>query len=636
MKKLTSPLVLLGLLALAISGFASALSPTPIAADSDVNNVAVLFHTAWSYESPEDTFISSQVTGRKWWQVSIMNVPDDTRAPVAAPMLSLESALAFDNFEAENLVTSGPPTYEWSFGDITERSDAGVWVDSLHDSNSVPVTFTSGFDASRSVDKTEFSAQGIQTLTITLTPREATEGFKVLVQAEENDIVNPVITSPTSGDGIYLTPDGHSLHIEPTSLEINSTWTINIAIQVTPKVPQVTYMPYVVIEREETVASGSSNRSFISHPVGDPVDNVGTWTWSAQDTYEWNWEERLSKRVIWVHNPKGSGEVNERAISTLEEGGNRIDVSFADELDYEISGNTFSNTEVTGKRRWRTNFTNWPDETGAPVIGLKVVLENELAFDGIERDKLIRTGPPIYEWYLGNVVEEPERQGWAWDAFVTLFHCPTRFSPGLDVSQSFDKTVFTSPDTQTMTVTLTPREEWVETISIFVHTDEYETVNPVIVSISHTGGEEIKIMEDGHRSGIERIPVELNTPLIIIYTLQITPKVASIEYTPNTGIHLYRSGTLAGNTIRGNSFSYTNEAGTWTWSAEGDYVWHWAAQTPDYSVGFLERVVPAMIPDSTPETRRAISWQFIIGLTAGVVVVGSVIYFFIRTRRRIS
>ena len=61
-------------------------------------------------------------------------------------------------------------------------------------------------------------------------------------------------------------------------------------------------------------------------------------------------------------------------------------MGFADELHYELSGNVFNNNEVTGKRQWRTNYTNWPDETGAPVIGLKVMLENELAFDGVERD----------------------------------------------------------------------------------------------------------------------------------------------------------------------------------------------------------------------------------------------------------
>jgi len=38
------------------------------------------FDIAWNYESLEDTFINSQVTGRKWWQVSMMNLPDETGA----------------------------------------------------------------------------------------------------------------------------------------------------------------------------------------------------------------------------------------------------------------------------------------------------------------------------------------------------------------------------------------------------------------------------------------------------------------------------------------------------------------------------------------------------------------------------
>jgi len=78
------------------------------------------------------------------------------------------------------------------------------------------------------------------------------------------------------------------------------------------------------------------------------------------------------------------------------------------------------------------------------------------------------------------------------------------------------------------------------------------------------------------------------------------------------------------------SSTNTNEAGTWTWSAEGDYYWRWTATTPDYAVGWRERARQA----STPEASQAISWQFVIGLTAGVVVAGSVIYFFIRTRRK--
>jgi hypothetical protein len=631
------------LLAFVVGGFA--IVPASVTTAQVANNVKASFHTAWNYESPEDTFINSQVTGRKWWQVGMMNSPDETGASVNALTLRLESTLAFDILQKEHLVTSGPPAYEWSFGDVPEQSSAGVWVDSQHDSNAVPVTFTPGFDSSRSLDETEFTAPSIQTLTITLTPREMKEGFTVLIQAEENEIVNPVITYPASGAGIYLTPDGHSLHIDPTSLDLNTTWTIDVAIQVTPKVPEVTFMPYVLIGQRAMVATGSNSGEALSSPVGDPADDVGTWTLSAVGTYEWYWEESLSKQVIWVASSKGVGGSGETAISTSKESGNRIDVGFMDEFIYEVSGNTFTNSEVIGKRWWRTNFANWPDGTGAPAIGVKVMLESELAFDEIERDKLTRMGPPVYEWYLGDVVEEPERQEWPWDAFVGLYHSPTEFSPGVDVSRSFDKTVFTAADIQTMTVTLTSREEWVKEVSIFVHTDDDVLVNPVIVSISHSGGGEVFITEDGHRSGVERIPVEFDTPLTITYTLQVTPKVAQVEYWPVTGVLVYRPDKMASGTSSGRSVSYTNEAGTWTWSAEGDYYWQWGAATPDYAVSFEKRVEqpiageatptsPVTVPDSTPETSQTISWQFVIGLIAGVIVVGSVIYFFIRTRRK--
>ena len=102
-------------------------------------------------------------------------------------------------------------------------------------------TFTPGFDAARSADKTEFSELGTQTLTITLTLREGTEQFGIVIHADENDLVNPMITSPTNGDGIELKREGHSLHIDPKGLALNTTWTITVTIQVTPKVPEVEY-----------------------------------------------------------------------------------------------------------------------------------------------------------------------------------------------------------------------------------------------------------------------------------------------------------------------------------------------------------------------------------------------------------
>jgi len=122
---------------------------------------------------------------------------------------------------------------------------------------------------------------------------------------------------------------------------------------------------------------------------------------------------------------------------------------------------------------------------------------------------------------------------------------------------------------------------------------ENDLVDPVI--ISRSGGESVYITADGHYSdegiGGFGIPVELNTPVTITVTIQVTPKVPRVEFKPYVAVKpcLPRPPDASGTTI-GSSFSYTNEAGTWTVSAEGNYVWNWAAEeVPGYDVAFFQR-----------------------------------------------
>ena len=280
MKKLASLLLFVFLLAFVMSGFATPLAPTAMV--EPVNKVGADFSTRWIYDSPEDAFTNGQVTGMKDWLADI-----GTKVPLTGLALTLDSTLNFDHIMKENLTTTGPPTYVRSFGDVPPGTNSVAYVGfgSLDSPDVAPVTFAPGFDASRSADKTEFSAPGTQTLTITVTPREGTERFGIVIHADENDLVNPLITSPTSGDGIELKREGHSLHINPTGLALNTTWTITVIIRVTPKVPEVEYMPYVGIGRSETLASGTASGDSVSLPVTD----MGTWTWSVEGGYEWDW-----------------------------------------------------------------------------------------------------------------------------------------------------------------------------------------------------------------------------------------------------------------------------------------------------------------------------------------------------------
>ena len=634
-----------------------ALSPSALAQKAN-NSVGTTFTTAWVYESPEDNFINGQVTVHKWWQTNLQNNEDDTKAPAKQVSLKLDSNLNFDNYNSEGLVASGPPVYEWNYRDIPERASAGTFIGSP--TEIVPVTFTPGFDAFRSVDKVEFQEDGIQTVTIRLTPRETAEGFRILVQAEENDTVDPVITSPASGEGVNLSPDGHSLHIdELPELELDKEWTITVTIKVSPKVSGLRYTPYVLIERQETVASGTTSGGTVSKPVGDPEDGAGTWTWHAGGGYEWHWEEQLVRRVAWRAQDTSKEEPDGGNIFMYKEKGNHVLVHFLSNWIHTVKGDDLVNKEVMGQMMWRiAQLINVPDATGLPVKGVKVTLESELKFDFIDEDPLpsrpgplTKMGPPVYEWSFGDVPEGfHEQTGMVYDACAGFDQPTVRASPGYDVSRSSDKTVFTSPGSQTMTVTVIPREEWVKEVNISVNTWEDDLVDPVFTSIFCENGDSGKPIVDlgGRTAEVNEIPVELNVPTKIIVTSQVTPKTAAVEYKPNLDIHADRITVPQGGITRGSSFSYTNEAGVWTVSAEGESVWHWEAFTPfagsvasKYEVA-MSRVSAAPGEETTiaPGANAAeAGGEFPIRVLAGIgvaAIAGLAAFLIIRARRKRS
>ena len=658
MKKLLSLLIAVVFLALAV-GTVSHLTPTAVAQQAE-NRVGAQFSTYWIYDSPEDTFTNGEVTGRKDWHADM-----GSGVPLPGLTLTLDSALNFDHIMKENLTTTGPPTYVWSFGDVPPGTNSVAYVGCRGldiptptpkegprpiggtSASVVPVTFTPGFDASCSADKTEFSAPGTQTLTITLTPREGTERFDVLIDAVENDLVNPVITSPTSGDGIELRQEGHQLSISPTGLALNATWTTTVTIRVTPKVPEVEYLPYISVGWREPLASGTASGNSLSLPVAD----MGTWTWSDEGNYEWDWTDELIRQVCWR---PYSGRMGEGSTPAPLKG-NQVWVWFSENVMSWFGEDTFTNSELTGLRSFRIDtIENTDDETGAPVKDLRVTLDSNLVFDRVGGGEAltIKIGPPIYEWSYGDLVEKSQYQGYSKDANVFFNYYATTIKPGFDASRSFDKTLFTVPGTQTVTITVTPREEWLEKLCVAVIADENNSVNPVIISYSSTDAEEITFTADKHRLGFWFIPVKLNTPLTITVTLLVTPKVPEVDYKPTVGIQPERYSEADMGTTIGSSMSYTMpDVGTWTVSAEGDYVWNWGApHRVRPQVAFAGRpepaVDPALFADSggpppqrpapmpIPSTRGDINLWFVIGIAAGLVIICLVTYFFIRRRRR--
>jgi len=539
-------------LALVLSGMLGLMTPV---AQAQPAGIGALFSTYWIYSPPEDAFNNgdSAVTGRKNWHANIGG-----GEPVPGLTLTLDSTLTFDHLQQQNLTTMGPPTYVWSLGDIPLGPGSGAYVGFAGSPNPFPVTFTPGYNCSRSADVTEFSEPGTQTLTITLTPLERTEGFEVLIHADENDQVNPVITSPTSGEGINLLRDGHWLHISPTGLELNTTWTITVTIQVTPKVPRVEFMPFVSVGWDETVTSGTVSGSSFSYPAGDPADEVGTWTSSATGSYEWSWTETLRQRVSW--------HPYSRDLS------NYIDLRFDTRWTYDPLEDTFINGEVTGSKSWFAEMRNKPGGTGAPVTALALNLDSTLAFDGVYPDP-VAPGPP-YDWFFGDAPE-----GFYTHAFVRFESSPNpfpvTFTPGYDASRSVDKTVFTAPDTQTLTITVTPRQEGMTGFAADVIVREDDKVIPIITSPTTDETQGIWLSLDGRRLLISRKDAVVGIEYTYTVTIEVTPKVPLIEFMPLVKVRSLVEFLTTG-TATGSSVSYNMPGvGTWTWNADGNYTWNW-------------------------------------------------------------
>jgi hypothetical protein len=524
------------------------------------NHVYVSFATNSIYAVPGNTFINQQVTGSAEWGLPIINVADETGEPVTELTATLNSQLEFDRAGDVPPMIVGPPTYEWSFDELPEGDLVGLGVRFMNP-DPFPVTFTPGFDASMTLDKTEFlQSEGTQTQTVTIsvTPREQpSDSWIVVVGADdaykapdEYDLVDAVI--PTAGDG-------HKLLLFPTGLVLDQEWTTTVEIQVMPKVPRLEFKPCVQIFRSsDGIFGGTTVGSSVSHPA----DEVGTWTVRAEGSYVWNWDEGSNEAVEW-----------QACYGDLS---NHVGVDFFSNGLYAVSGDTFTNHEVTGSSEWAALLVNHADDTGAPVDTSTLTLDSALEYDRVQNGHLVTEGPPTYEWSFDALPQGS--QAYENVRFLTPDPFPVTFTPGFDASRTLDKTVFLQSDgtqTQTLTITLTPREAellgedhgWFIVVAAdeeYAAPDENDVVEAVITSPSG----------DEHLNIIGVTGLELGQEWTTIIEIQVTPKVPQVEFIPSVRIGCFEY--LPFDTSVGSSVSYlTDGVGTWTWITEGSYSWYW-------------------------------------------------------------
>lgn len=266
---------------------------------------------------------------------------------------------------------------------------------------------------------------------------------------------------------------------------------------------------------------------------------------------------------------------------------------------------TFTSHEVKGVSHWATHLQNTPDTSQAPVYGLGLEFQADVDAIGqnISQNRMTLKKHPLYQWFFGEVPEEPVRDVYASEAYVESAEgASTPFTPEFDVTVSFDKTDFSKPDTQQVTITITPRGE-MNFANITVHTIPEQGDATVLVSDippgEHRGskGEVISVSPDAMNLFVSDFPVKEDQPYEFTFSLQIDSYGRAIKYAPWISIGCGSSTPgfkLESGIDKGSALSFSMEnAGTWTWSAAGEYTWDWrgSSMIAIYNVNFGQYIL---------------------------------------------
>jgi len=284
---------------------------------------------------------------------------------------------------------------------------------------------------------------------------------------------------------------------------------------------------------------------------------------------------------------------------------NTVQVDFIYTAAYDSPEFTFTSQEVKGVSHWATHLQNTPDRSKAPVhgLGLQFLAEVEKVGENLSYNKMVWKKYPEYRWFFGEVPEEPLRDVYSSEAYAeSATGYSTPFTPEFDVAITFDKTDFSKVDTQRVTITITPRGE-MKYGNITVHTIPEQGDTYVLLTDfppgEHRGakGEVISLSPDAMNLFVSDFPVKQDQPYEFSFTLRVDPQGRTVRYAPWISIGCGSSTpgfTLESGIDKGNALSFKIEnAGTWTWSAAGEYTWDWrgSSMIAIYNVNFGQYIL---------------------------------------------
>ena len=249
-------------------------------------------------------------------------------------------------------------------------------------------------------------------------------------------------------------------------------------------------------------------------------------------------------------------------------------VQFCTSDNYNVSGDSFTNGQVTGTENWFSQL----NVAGMDLQNVNLNLASSKSFDNFGGGPTPShitgsTGAYNYEWDFGTV-----SAGGVAGAQVGLNNNPVTFTPGFNAKISADSTTFTASGTQILTVTLTPVTTLPD-IGIVFNVPQSQSFTAIVKSVTTPDGAPLDnygISADGSNVNININNPSTNTTYIYQIKIQLTlpSGVNQLEFMPSVCVNTYLPGDYG--SVASTSVQYTNGAGTWNWSSDDSRTWNWS------------------------------------------------------------
>jgi hypothetical protein len=539
----------------------------------------ISFTTYYSFQPSGNSFTNTQVTGQNIFNFHVQGVSGDPgpRQPLNNAVLKLESQKQLE-WSVPPATIAGPPVYQWSFGSITELNYPQGLSAGVNEDN---VTFTPGFDVSRSADKTQFTSSGTQTVTITVIPREKISYLSIYTELMENSLVKTTNITPVENatPGAELKKDGSQFYLAIQNPSIGTPYTYEVKTDVVlkPGVEAVQFMPQVGVSAQETIDQGTVSNSPITRP-----SRWGEWTWSSDGDNIWNWLELQGKNVTFPLIYKASKNIGV--------------ILFDEESVYSVDGKDFTDQTVTGSKSWSAFLANPvvnDISTGEP-LNTGIIVSPQLSLDSQLRLNLVSSGEtvhdsPVYQWSY------PDLSG-STGAFTSVDspENAVTFAPGFDASRTFNSDSFAASGSQIVRIAVTPHKQGV--LIIGLRAPENDQVDPRI-AISSPVNSGTVITPDNHFLLMVVQNVEIGKKYEYEVAINVTLKggISNVRYVPVVLVGIADNIILRSPVVT-ISFSYTMPGlGNWNLQTQGNYVWR-AEETTGNVIKFNGYSIPPPPP----------------------------------------